>query len=89
MKYNTLNINARIGEFTRNNRRSLGMSGKVLGNKLNISQQHISRLECGKCIFSLEFILRLLNVFDKSLPEFIVEVFYEDAHEYEFTKRRF
>lgn len=82
MGYNTLNINLRIGSFTRKNRILLGMSGKKLGRKLSFSQQHISRLEEGKTAFSFELVLRLLNVFDKSLSDLITEVFYEDTYEF-------
>ncbi|WP_392435866.1 helix-turn-helix domain-containing protein (plasmid) [Yersinia sp. HM-2024] len=79
MEYNTSNINSRIGKFVRQNRASIGMSSKSLAAKLNISQQHISRFELGQCAFTLEFILRLLNVFEKSLCDLIYEVFYEDV----------
>ncbi|WP_259604814.1 helix-turn-helix domain-containing protein, partial [Proteus mirabilis] len=48
MKYNTVNINVRVGSFIRRHRTLLGISGKSLGKKLNLSQQHISRLERGQ-----------------------------------------
>nr|ELR5136150.1 helix-turn-helix transcriptional regulator [Providencia rettgeri] len=49
--------------------------------KLNISQQHISRLERGQATFSIEIILQLLNEIDKTLLDLIVEVFYEEPCE--------
>ncbi|MEQ4664174.1 helix-turn-helix transcriptional regulator [Providencia rettgeri] len=81
MRYNTLKINVRIGSFFRKHRRLLGISGKKLGEKLNISQQHISRLERGQATFSIEIILQLLNEIDKTLLDLIIEVFYEDSCE--------
>ncbi|MEX6285706.1 helix-turn-helix domain-containing protein [Providencia hangzhouensis] len=81
MKYNTSNINVRIGSFIRKHRTLLGISGKSLGKKLNLSQQQISRLERGKTTFSFEIVLHSLNVLDKSLLDLIAEVFYEDACE--------
>lgn len=81
MKYNIFNINVRIGSFFGKNRRLLGISGKNLGQKLNISQQHISRLERGQTTFSIEIILLLLNEIDKTLLDLITEVFYEDLGE--------
>ncbi|WP_230683886.1 helix-turn-helix domain-containing protein [Providencia rettgeri] len=53
----------------------------MLGQKLNISQQHISRLERGQATFSIEIILQLLNEIDKTLLDLIVEVFYEEPYE--------
>lgn len=80
VKYNTLNINIRIGSFIRKHRMLLGMSGEKLGRKLNLSQQHISRLERGQTIFSFELILHLLNVLDKSLIDLITEVLDEHTN---------
>lgn len=77
MKYDTSNVNIRIGSFIRKRRISLGMSGKKLGRKLSLSQQHISRLERGETSFSFELILNLLNVLDKNLIDLINDVFYE------------
>lgn len=81
MKYNALNINVRIGSFIRKHRTLLGMSGKNLGQKLSLSQQHISRLERGQTAFSFELILHLLNVLDKSVVDLINEVLYEHTGE--------
>lgn len=81
MKYNTLSINIRIGLFIRKHRTLLGMSGKNLGQKLSLSQQHISRLERGQTAFSFELILNLLNVLDKSVVDLITEVLYEHTGE--------
>lgn len=82
MKYDTSDINIKIGLFMRKNRISLNINGKELGQKLNISQQHISRFERGKCSFTLEFILRLLNIFDKNISAFLSEVFQEELHDF-------
>lgn len=79
MEYDVSDTNGRIGRFVRDNRRQLNMSTKELAVKLNICQQHVSRLERGKCAFTFEFILRILNVFNKKLSHLIYEVFYEDA----------
>ncbi|WP_433587474.1 helix-turn-helix domain-containing protein [Providencia alcalifaciens] len=79
MKYNTLNINFRIGSFIRKHRTLLGISGKNLGKKLNLSQQQISRLERGQTAFSFEVVLRLLNALNKSASDLIAEVLYEDS----------
>ena len=57
----------------------LGISGKKLGQRLDVSQQHISRLERGQATFSIRTVLQLLNEVDKTLLDFIVEVFYEDS----------
>ncbi|EJD6048537.1 helix-turn-helix domain-containing protein [Providencia rettgeri] len=81
MKYNTSNMNVRIGSFIRKHRRLLGMSGENLGRKLSLSQQHISRLERGQTAFSFELILHLLNVLDKSVVDLINEVLYEHTNE--------
>lgn len=79
MEYETSDTNTRIGRFVRDNRRQQNMSEKALAVKLNICQQHISRFERGQCAFTFEFILRILNVFNKKLSHLICEVFYEDT----------
>ncbi|MDW7590925.1 helix-turn-helix domain-containing protein [Providencia manganoxydans] len=81
MRYNILNINVPIGAFFRKHRRLLGISGEKLGQKLGLSQQHISRLERGQATFSIDIILQLLNEIDKTLLDLIIEVFYEDSGE--------
>ncbi|MDK6973665.1 helix-turn-helix domain-containing protein [Proteus mirabilis] len=81
MKYNTVNINVRVGSFIRRHRILLGISGKSLGKKLNLSQQHISRLERGQTNFTIEIILYLLNELDKTIFDLVTEVFYEDPGE--------
>jgi len=79
IRYDTSEINARIGSFFRKQRMLLGISGKKLGQRLDVSQQHISRLERGQATFSIRTVLQLLNEVDKTLLDFIVEVFYEDS----------
>lgn len=37
------------------------------------------RFERGQCAFTLEFILRILNVFNIRLSHLVSEVFYEDS----------
>ncbi|MDQ5992427.1 helix-turn-helix transcriptional regulator [Providencia stuartii] len=81
IRYDTSEINARIGSFFRKQRMLLGISGKKLGQRLGVSQQHISRLERGQATFSIRTVLQLLNEVDKTLLDFIVEVFYEDSGE--------
>ena len=81
MKYNTVKINVRVGSFIRRHRTLLGISGKSLGKKLNLSQQHISRLERGQTNFTIEIILYLLNELDKTIFDLVAEVFYEDPGE--------
>ena len=79
LKYNISNVNARIGRFVRSNRQKMNMSAEELAVELNICQQHVSRFERGQCAFTLEFILRILNVFNIRLSHLVSEVFYEDT----------
>ncbi|EPG1801231.1 helix-turn-helix domain-containing protein [Citrobacter freundii] len=79
LKYNISNVNARIGRFVRSNRQKMNMSAEELAVELNICQQHVSRFERGQCAFTLEFILRNLNVFNIRLSHLVSEVFYEDT----------
>lgn len=79
MKYDISNTNVRIGRFVRDNRRKLNMSAGELAVKLDICQQHMSRFERGQCAFTVEFTLRILNVFNKKMSHFVCEVFHEDT----------
>ena len=56
IRYDTSEINARIGSFFRKQRMLLGISGKKLGQRLGVSQQHISRLERGQATFSIRIV---------------------------------
>lgn len=67
---NKKNIDKLVGIFLRKKRNSLGLTGAEMGEKLNISQQQVSRYENEKSSASVGFILLFLNQFNIGVEEF-------------------
>lgn len=51
------------------------MSGKELAVQLNVSQQQISRYECGICNITVDTLILILNVLDFSIDDFFKNVY--------------
>ncbi|ARA21142.1 TPA: helix-turn-helix transcriptional regulator [Proteus mirabilis] len=74
-------LNSRIGAYIRKTRKEMGMSALVLGEKLNMSQQQISRCENGKTNLTFEFINKVLVALNKQWYHLFNEVIYQFDHE--------
>nr|ELR5042322.1 helix-turn-helix transcriptional regulator [Providencia stuartii]ELR5084508.1 helix-turn-helix transcriptional regulator [Providencia stuartii] len=55
-------------------RRSRGLTGKELADKLNVSQQQISRYERGVCRINIDMLIYLLNQLGEPLDSFFHNV---------------
>ncbi len=65
-----------IGKQLRIIRKSQGLSGKIFGDMVGVSQQQISRYECGVCRLDVDILIHLLSELDISLDEFFLDVSY-------------
>lgn len=68
-----LAVSVFIGNFIRKKRRCLGLSGHELASRLYISQQQVSKYECGKSSIHIEMLLRIirvLNIGEKEITDF-------------------
>lgn len=74
-------LNGRIGAYIRKTRKEMGMSASALGNKLNMSQQQISRCENGKTKLTFEFMNRVLVALNKQWYHLFNEVIYNFDNE--------
>lgn len=63
-----------IGQQVRLIRKARSMTGKELGEKLNVSQQQISRYERGICHIDVDTLIHLLHVLDTSIDRFFANV---------------
>lgn len=80
-----------VGHEIKCRRRVLGLSGAELAKKLHVSQQQVSRYECGICHITVEKLLVILVVLDVSVSDFfrgvghrlISEVSLQDAEVYQ------
>lgn len=64
-----------VGREIRRQRKSRGMTGKELALRLNVSQQQVSRYECGVCHVSVDTLIHILAIFHVSIDEFFKPVF--------------
>ncbi|HCT5880520.1 TPA: helix-turn-helix transcriptional regulator [Morganella morganii] len=58
---NSLSLSAYIGSLIRDERRQQRLTGRDFAKLVHISQQQISRYECGKTHFSLELLFRFFQ----------------------------
>ena len=59
------------GEALKEQRERLGLSQSAVAKKINTSHQNISRWESGKIIPSIDFCVKLADLFDISLDELV------------------
>lgn len=65
-----------IGKEIHKLRKERSMTGKDLAKLVNVSQQQISRYECGVCNITIDTLIVILNALDVSLTDFFNQVFY-------------
>nr|WP_282553233.1 helix-turn-helix transcriptional regulator [Providencia rustigianii] len=51
------------------------MSGRELADLIDLSQQQVSRYECGVCNLTIDTLIIILNALDVSLSNFFNQVF--------------
>lgn len=68
-------VSSSISQEIRSLRKRKGLSGKELGQLLNISQQQVSRYENGVNLISIDMLLLLLYVLDTKPFEFMSDIF--------------
>lgn len=59
------------GESIKEQREKLGLSQTMVANKINTSHQNISRWESGKILPSIDFCVKLADLYDISLDELV------------------
>ncbi len=64
-----------VGQEIYRIRRSQGMTGKALAQQLNVSQQQVSRYECGVCHITIDTLILMLSILDVSIDEFFKKVY--------------
>lgn len=64
-----------IGKEIHKLRKERSMTGKYLAKLVNVSQQQISRYECGVCNITIDTLIVILNALDVSLTDFFNQVF--------------
>ena len=69
MAINYIDIGKRISNF----RNKKGMSQEELGEKLNISREHISRIETGKRNLGLDALVDIANALGVSADDILVD----------------
>lgn len=84
--YNTSPLSQNAGLLIKELRVSKGMSGEVLAGYVGISQQQVSRYECGATKLTLEQLQNITNVFNISIFEFMNMLYFfcnkkEDVHQ--------
>ena len=65
------NVMLNYGEALKEQREKLGLSQSMLAKKINTSHQNISRWESGKILPSIDFCVKLADLYDISLDELI------------------
>ncbi|MDE5308727.1 helix-turn-helix transcriptional regulator [Providencia stuartii] len=65
-----------IGKEIHKLRKERSMTGKDLAKLVNVSQQQISRYECGVCNITIDTLIVILNALDVSLTDFFNQVFF-------------
>ncbi|HEF8774929.1 helix-turn-helix domain-containing protein [Providencia manganoxydans] len=64
-----------IGKEIHKLRKERSMTGKELARLVNVSQQQISRYECGVCNLTIDTLIIILNALDVPLTDFFNQVF--------------
>ncbi|AXO18567.1 TPA: helix-turn-helix transcriptional regulator [Providencia stuartii] len=64
-----------IGKEIHKLRKERLMTGKELAKLVNVSQQQISRYECGVCNITIDTLIVILNALNVSLTDFFNQVF--------------
>ena len=59
------------GEALKEQREKLGLSQSALANKINTSHQNVSRWESGKVLPSIDFCVKLADLYCISLDELV------------------
>ena len=59
------------GEYLKEQREKLGLSQSAVANKINTSHQNISRWESGKILPSIDFCVKLADLYGVSLDELV------------------
>ena len=59
------------GEYLKEQRERLGLSQSAVANKINTSHQNISRWESGKTLPSIDFCVKLADLYGVSLDELV------------------
>ena len=59
------------GEALKEQREKLGLSQSMVANKINTSHQNISRWESGKTLPSIDFCVKLADLYDITLDELV------------------
>lgn len=59
-----------IGKEIHKLRKERSMTGKELARLVNVSQQQISRYECGVCNLTIDTLIIILNALDVPLTDF-------------------
>ncbi|HEM7134007.1 TPA: helix-turn-helix transcriptional regulator [Providencia rettgeri] len=75
-----------IGIFIRNSRQEKLLSASQLGDLVKLSQQQISRYECGVTNINVEMLNLFLTVLDKTWTDFLFSVIAYHSKEVERLK---
>ena len=67
-------ISLAIGRQIHIIRKMYGITGKQLGELLNVSQQQVSRYERGRCHLDIYTLVKLLHILDISIDHFFTDV---------------
>ena len=59
------------GEILKEQREKLGLSQSMVASKINTSHQNVSRWESGKIMPSIDFCVKLADLYDITLDELI------------------
>lgn len=80
------NLREDIGSFIRKSRQEKALSASQLGELVKLSQQQISRYECGITNINVEMLNLFLTVLDKTWTDFLFSVIAYHSKEVERLK---
>ena len=60
-----------LGEILKEQREKLGLSQSMVAKKINTSHQNVSRWESGKILPSIDFCIKLADLYNISLDELV------------------
>ncbi len=75
-----MDIHSIIGIKIKNRRKELGLSGTNLANKLNLSQQQISRYENGVNKIPINHLMDIAAVLNRPIEWFFQDYSYDSEH---------
>ncbi|WP_405471078.1 helix-turn-helix domain-containing protein (plasmid) [Morganella morganii] len=81
MKIKSKDLDIHIGLYIKKTRKEKGLSGRVLAQKIGISQQQLSRYENGTTKLTFETVNEILLAFNKQWFHLFNEVIYKFDHE--------